>query len=454
MRKPKWYIDNALKPPKSFWDWCYSQMHIFKWQNKQKTILSSERKNCPVIEKRLTKNSKLTFDDQFYSFCIVLVTVKRIEIQTYCFWSEVVNGKQKIKQELTNLEYIGNDQQIQIGKWWSGYSIGLVRMTDMGGPYTGVKYFKNDWESKVKTISELKYIDFSNSNDLWVSHLHHLYKYRREIEYLQKINATKIARQLMGGHGIDMRTFSQSWLKRHKQLLKNSTLDFNNFEMKRRITQRRGKIVPGIEKYMKYSDLNIVPAGVGIIRFQNWVIKNKVYMQDYRDYMNLLKDLEIKPDTENLIIPKDLKKAHDNAVSLLNQLDREVGSRKYERRKKHVLKLEKTLGQYVFLVPKELNEIIVEGKKLSHCVGSSSYISDHKNGRTTIVFVRRKSNPDEPYFTLEYRSKEIKQLRGKHNKSAPAEVKEAANRWLRWANEGCKRGKNKVKDQKEKASAA
>lgn len=80
---------NTLKPPKKFFEWCYSHIPNYKWKNKHKTILASNRKNCPLIEKRLTVNSRLDFFDKNYYFAIILVTTKRIEIQTYDFCVEI-----------------------------------------------------------------------------------------------------------------------------------------------------------------------------------------------------------------------------------------------------------------------------------------------------------------------------------------------------------------------------
>ena len=72
----------------------------------------------------------------------------------------------------------------------------------------------------------------------------------------------------------------------------------------------------------------------------------------------------------------------------------------------------------------------MEGKALSHCVGSARYTQDHANGKTTIIFVRSKDEPDKPFFTLEYKDGRIVQIRGKHNLSAPEEIQQAADKWL------------------------
>jgi len=72
----------------------------------------------------------------------------------------------------------------------------------------------------------------------------------------------------------------------------------------------------------------------------------------------------------------------------------------------------------------------LEGKALSHCVGSARYTQDHANGKTTIIFVRSKDEPDKPFFTMEYQSGRIIQIRGKHNLSAPENIRQAAEQWL------------------------
>ncbi|MDK0511705.1 hypothetical protein OHN13_15470, partial [Enterococcus faecalis] len=81
-----------LTPPKAFFNWCTAQIPTYEWQNKKETILASSRKNCPIIKKRLTKYSRLSFPTKFYSFGIILVRAKRIEIQTHSYWQTITDG--------------------------------------------------------------------------------------------------------------------------------------------------------------------------------------------------------------------------------------------------------------------------------------------------------------------------------------------------------------------------
>ena len=439
-KEPKYYIENKLKPPKAFFDWCYSQISTFKWSNKRQTILASDRSDCFVIEKRLTKSTNLTFFHDFRTFAIVLVTSKRIEIQSYGLWSRINEGKQTIECELTNFEQFASGKHIMVTRLDNGRPVfGLTPNKPFGGPYAGTALYPNGWADKVRDISELRYLKIERLSPLGIENI---YKYRREIEFLQKINANNLANQVMHpGYtnnvygswrkNVDMRTINENWLRKNKQFFKNSDRTFLEYELEKRIKERNGKVVPGIERYLDYRDISKIPRGVGIIRFQNWMMKNKVNFKYYLDYLSLLKDLGIQLD-ENLIIPKDLGKAHDNAVELLNQMQREVNEKMYEKRLKAILKYENIVGDCAFLVPKDLNELVAEGKALHHCVGGSGYIDGHKQGKTTIIFIRQKEAIEKPFYTLELKNESIVQLRGKHNQVAPPEVKEAADSWLGW----------------------
>ena len=437
--KAEWYIKHKLKPPKAFFDWCYAGIHTYKWSNKTQMIVANEdliSRGCYVVNKRLTKSSNLNFYDKYYARAIILVTSKRIEIQQYGFSSKVSGGKQSVSCELINFERYADDEIVKLGFWGDEFCEGLVPVFGpMTGIYSMTKFYPNNYQEKLEKVSELKYMEIEAA-PYW--HIRHLYKYRHEIEFLQKIKARRLAIDVFRGVDIDMRTINQRWLHKNKNLFKNSDRDFCSFELERRIKERNGKVVPGIEKYLTFRDIKKVPKGIGMVRFQNWVIKNEVNFSYYLDYLGMLKDLNIDPiGDENLIIPKDLKVAHDNAVELLNILraeqkreELEKQEAEYQKTLKARRKLQLELDGFAFLLPKQLEDLIAEGKTLHHCVGSSSYVKKHKSGETTIIFVRPADDKTHPFFTMEYRAGRIIQLRGKHNQDPPEKVKIAAEHWL------------------------
>lgn len=147
MKNEQWKreADRRLKPPANFWSWCYSQITTYKWSNKDKTIIASDLDLGHCIEKRLTKSSRLTFYDKTYFFSIILSTSKRIEIQSYEFSSKLVEGKQFINFQLTNLERFENDKHTKIGQDYNGqFYPYLFANSFSGGFYTGNIFYPNN----------------------------------------------------------------------------------------------------------------------------------------------------------------------------------------------------------------------------------------------------------------------------------------------------------------------
>ncbi|EQC3363363.1 TPA: hypothetical protein ACSJ13_000737 [Streptococcus pyogenes] len=126
MKKNQKIIEGRLKPPKAFFDWCYEQIPTIRWQNKEKTIETEREHKVYIDNRRLTKRTRLDFFDKFYSFAIVLVTSKRIEIQSYGFYSRYSNGRQSIEVKLCNFEKLANNHHIKLTEQFGQYVPGLT----------------------------------------------------------------------------------------------------------------------------------------------------------------------------------------------------------------------------------------------------------------------------------------------------------------------------------------
>ena len=233
-----------------------------------------------------------------------------------------------------------------------------------------------------------------------------------------------------------MRTLNRRWLQKNKQFFKNSNRSFNEFELSRRLKERNGQLVPGIESYLTYHDIKHIPKGVGINKFQKWVIKHHIEFNEYLDYLKMLREMGIDPEGDAMLVPKDFTAMHNHTVGLYNQFVEE--RRKLEDKKKRKqleaeFKLregmDKTINGYAFHVPRKVAELIYEGKKLHHCV--SSYTDKHFKGDTLIVFVRLSNQPKTPLYTLEVKQGKIVQFRGKYNQDVPTDVWDIANEWMK-----------------------
>ena len=438
MRDAEFYVNKRLQPPKSFFDWCYSQIPTIIFSNKDK-VISSNRKGCKVIKKRLNKNTRIDFNDCYKCFAITLCTPKRIEIQSYGFYSRYNRGIQNIDCELVNFELFENDEHIQCSQNYfvtGRYQFGLCRQYSMGGAYTGVVMYENDIDNQLKQKSELKYIEWKIPINIW--DIRRFYKYRREIEFLQKINARQIVYELMySPTKCDMRIMNEKWLRKHKHEIKNSDFGFEKIILDEKIRGRNGKPVPGAEKYISHVNFDKIPSCIGIIHFQNWAIKNRIDFRYYIDYLRLMEQCNV-PINDTNACPRNLRQAHDYLVDLYNALERErkeQAKRNRDRELKNkfdeLIKtrnyMEMEINGLKFILPKRASDIVKEGSVLHHCV--STYVDRHASGTTTIVFIRNSEEPNKPLYTMEFCKKEIVQIRAKYNQNPPKEVLGAAEIW-------------------------
>ena len=83
--------------------------------------------------------------------------------------------------------------------------------------------------------------------------------------------------------------------------------------------------------------------------------------------------------------------------------------------------------EYIIRPAKAANEIVIEGKILHHCVGGNNYLQKHNDGRSYILFLRRKDNPDQQYITVEIQDFRIIQWYGAYDKKPE---KQKIDNWL------------------------
>lgn len=451
------HIKNALRPPKSFFTECFERFPIYIWENKTDKIVSSERsqKNVKVIQKRLTKISRLDFWDTHEYFLWIGVSKTRIEFQMYRIQQYFENGQENFSVTLYNFEKFTEKEHIRLSVSYYGttYKSGLLMLGNCKGAYSDYWLLQSleDVFKRFKKNDALKYLDFAkmketNSLSNLPMMFPHIFKYRRIIEYAQKINARGIQKDLIGeiipsyyglGSGrhchVNMGKLTFKFLRTHKNVFKNSDEGFEGYKIRKGLEKSLGiKVLPEFTKYFKnVEDLECIPKGIKLMRFQNWVIKNSVSSYEYRDYQNMLENLGIAFEGDFRIMPKNFKQAHDDAVKAYNDMKDEQKRIEFANQLEKLLGLEQTIGNYTFVLPKELQELKAEGKALSHCVGS--YADRVARGDTVILFVRQKEKVDNPLYTLEIKNGKIVQLRGMRNIDADADAWEASKKLLSFA---------------------
>lgn len=154
--------------------------------------------------------------------------------------------------------------------------------------------------------------------------------------------------------------------------------------------------------------------------------------------------------------PRSLMTAHDEAAELMRQR-REAGrANLFRLRRKYLSKWTFAVDGLLIRPARSQKDLTTEGNSLHHCV--STYGKRHAEGESAIFFIRRKSRPGEPYYTLELDEKTltVRQNRGLRNCPRTQEVRAFEDLWLSWVRAGAprdERGNPVVTDNERKGIA-
>lgn len=140
--------------------------------------------------------------------------------------------------------------------------------------------------------------------------------------------------------------------------------------------------------------------------------------------------------------PERLKREHD---LMIGKRDAEKNAMRDEKIAAQAKELERfcfSAGGIFIRPARSTAELTIEGKSLNHCVGS--YAERVASGETRIFFIRRESDPDTSWYTLntDKACRTVIQNRGMRNCARTPEVKEFEQIWLEWVRAGAKRDKN------------
>jgi len=188
-------------------------------------------------------------------------------------------------------------------------------------------------------------------------------------------------------------------------------------------TDIKKKSIPNIHKLLLYE------------KKQNKKGKNVV--SDYFDYIEECRDLNYDLTDKGIAWPKDFYKAHAATSKLIREKAEEIEREKQriwdmeekERKQTYAEKMKKHCKKFKYLcfetnkffirLAESPDELIAEGAANHSCVGG--YVERYAMGRTLILFIREKEQPNQPFYTMEVDPKrfEIVQCRKKFNDIAP-----------------------------------
>lgn len=162
--------------------------------------------------------------------------------------------------------------------------------------------------------------------------------------------------------------------------------------------------------------------GLPLRKLLGYLSQNEVSV--YGDYLHIARGMGYDLRDDFVAFPKDLKAAHDAALEVREEAEnrRELedarkddpGIRKVCRKIRREYTDE--IKGYLFRPAGSNYEIVKEGQALHHCVGMGTYKKKMLEGRSYIIFMRKKESPDESYYTIEISPEgRILQTYGKYN---------------------------------------
>ncbi len=161
----------------------------------------------------------------------------------------------------------------------------------------------------------------------------------------------------------------------------------------------------------------------------------------WADYLSMA--ARLKMDVKDAIVYRvnKLYKRHDELVELCNQKSFEEEVERIQGSFPQVNaicaslkeKYEYSGEDYVIIVPSNVRDILLEGRELHHCVDKSDrYWERIEHREAYIMFLRKASEPEKPYYTLEVEPNgTVRQKRTMYNRQNP-DIKEAMKFLSEW----------------------
>ena len=164
--------------------------------------------------------------------------------------------------------------------------------------------------------------------------------------------------------------------------------------------------------------------------------QNLTSIRDYDDYIGWLRVLGYDMHNKGNLFPADFMRAHDRIqaeyqeyqdkkkAAEMAQYDALIRLQHDELLNLEPMKLK--MNGLMLVVPNGKDDLKKEGEALHHCV--ATYAERVAKKETMIFFIRKESEPDKPYYTLEWKGN-IRQCRGFGNKDMSDDVREFVNRF-------------------------
>lgn len=256
------------------------------------------------------------------------------------------------------------------------------------------------WEYLVKNGLTRLAVEDIGETTIWGMEnnlVNHKGKTAKEVLHLDGSRIDRL-RRLNGGR------IALKWLKYEQTLgLRISDETIRRYERRGYTPQSVWELLAYIrspERLLNYLEKQAAAAGKTV----PWVIT------EYRDYLNMAEKQGLNLKSDLFARPKDLIRAHDECVLFEKRHEitlKANGIRKKFPQAEAVMQEIKekyafTDGVFSIVVPQKIEDIIVEGRSLGHCIDTTDrYFDRIEQHISYLVFLRHANDQERSWYTLE-----------------------------------------------------
>lgn len=204
-----------------------------------------------------------------------------------------------------------------------------------------------------------------------------------------------------------------------------------------------------IKNVLKFKKYNYTPEEVNnfgwdVANVPEFLIPNKkltskyCYVWNYRDYINMRSQLPQEAQVHFPVNPQDVEKYHDRINVVFGRMQAQIKEKQLEEQQKKyeesfykdASKYDYSDEEYSIIACKKLVDLVFEGNVLNHCVGS--YVNSVSKGNEYILFLRKNSDIETPYFTIDLTpDHRVRQIHGKSNCNMNGAIKPFVEAWAK-----------------------
>ncbi len=195
-------------------------------------------------------------------------------------------------------------------------------------------------------------------------------------------------------------------------------LHWLRYEKKHGVNLEEDLITWLYDRKLKPDDFNFLNDCMSMVQIRHYICRQMQENQkDFRwvintwvDTLSMAKKLQKDLSDPYVFRPADLHGRHQEYVLQINAMSDELLAQEQEKLFPKVKEIcasiqdlySYTDKKYMIIVPKDILEIIREGKAQEHCLGKGGrYLERIEKRESYILFLRKTSNPKKAYYTLE-----------------------------------------------------